>query len=457
MIDDAAWRAWLSRPGAERELIVQLHHADGVERVARRGLATLPSDPLPNTIIRGLLNSNIEISSGFDSQLSIGSLELVNTGELDGWLHKKWFGYPVDVLLGDPSWLTSDYRQVAVATNGGISTADKTTLEFTLQDGAAALDVPVLTAKTPDGVLIPRCFGEPKAITPILIDAAQLVYQVSIEAVDSVVVKDNGAVVSQTSNTAAGTFTLSQAKQGTITVDVVDSTTRTAASIISAAGAAVGLPVDIAALATLPTYTLGLFVSGDTTWRTVLDEACRSIGAFWWVTEQGVITAARFAEPAATPDHVIPLSAIVENSLQCEQVEQPVSDVQLHYGRRHTTLSTVAGVLDEAERDRLGKPWDVAAHDNALVGFKGALPLNVETAITHQADAMAEAQQRGSLKATQRYRYSLTTTVAGAQYQVGQTVQITHPRWSLEGGQRALIIGLRKQLAKSAVEMEVWF
>ena len=453
---DTEFNAWLNDPTSQKEIIVEMEHAGGVVRVCRQGIATRPTDQHPNQIIPGLLTSTIQIESGFNSRLSFGGLEIVNTGELDSWLDFKWYGYPVVILLGDKSWLTDDFRRVGVATNGGITDASASQISFSLLDGSALFDQPILSATASNGELIPRAFGKTFAVTPVLTDHQTLEYQVSGGAVDSVVVMDNGAVVNHTADYENGKFTLNSSPIGTLTADVTVNASLTAQNILTQAANAVGMPVDGSALAALPAYELGIFVNTNATWSALLDDVCTSLGAFWWVNEVGELTAAQFKEPSMVADAEIIETHIREGMITPILIEQPAFEIQLKYGRRWTQLSTLAGALDDETRDRLARQWDTQIYSNNLIGFRNAQPFELETALANSADALAEVQRLGSLKGHLRQQWRINTTIAGAELQPGQTLKITHPRFGFSSGKNALITRVSKSLVLSDIEIEVW-
>lgn len=154
-----------------------------------------------------------------------------------------------------------------------------------------------------------------------------------------------------TDDLANGTFTLANATQAQLTVDIEeqhDTPTSIAQWVASHYGITVG---DVA----LPSYTVGLYYSGETTGRQILDDLCAGLGAYWYLNALGELVVRQHVIPA-TADVTLFSDEIEYDQIGLAETQSPWASLNLRWGRNYSTLSTVAGVIednDAAEAARL--------------------------------------------------------------------------------------------------------
>lgn len=463
MITDEEYRLWLQDMDTSRVLLIEASHADGVEYFANAPYISRPTDTNPNRIYDDLLQEAIDIEIRLDGVFTLGEITITNDGSMNSWIPRKWRGHDLLMLLGDPSWSLDDYRVVVRATNGGITAVEandsESLIRFGIYDSRAVFEAPLPRTLLPDNRPVPLAFGSPFNVRPALIDDPTHEYQVHDGAITSVEVRDNGAVVTDTPNLSAGTYTLAARPQGNLGADVV-TTTNTAAEIIEWVCDEYGVDFDAVALAALPPYTLGLFYDDEVTGAQVLDEVCQSIGAYWRRDALGEVQVVVLDEPEETADLTLTEDDVVSRGLRLVGMEEPIKQSTLKYARNFAPASrdSLAGILDAspAFAEKLTEEWSQVTSDNSLTGFPLATVREYETFLTDSTDAQNESDRRASLREVQRERWQVECYLAPAQIKVGQTVEIINPRFDFASGRNAVVVAIRFSLTTYRVTLEVW-
>jgi hypothetical protein len=459
MITDEEYQLWLRDMDASRVLLVEATHSTGIEYFANAPFISRPDDTNPNRVYDDLLQEAVDIQIRLDGVFTLGEISVTNDGSLNHWVAWKWRGYDLLLLLGDPSWPLDDFRVAVRATNGGIANVEPGTIRFGIYDSRAALDAPISRTFLPDNKPVPLAFGSPFNIRPALLDDPTHEYQVHDGTVTSIVVRDNGAVVTSTPNLSAGTYTLAARPQGNLGADVV-TTTNTAAEIIEWVCDEYGIDFDSDALAALPTYTLGLFFDSEVTGAQVLDQVCKSIGGYWRRDALGEIQVVVLEEPAETADLIITPDDVIAGGLRLIAMEEPIKQATLKYARNFAPVArnSLAGILDAtpAFAELLTEEWSQVTTDNSLTGYPLAPVREYETYLTSGSDAQDECDRRAALRNTRRERWEVDCFLAPAQAKVGQTVEIINPRFGFEAGRNAVVVAVSPSLTAGRVMLEVW-
>lgn len=116
-----------------------------------------------------------------------------------------------------------------------------------------------------------------------------------------------------------------------------------------------------------------------------------------------------------------------------------------------------ANQLTPASRAMLGAKYRInAAYAGQLSsGYahaRGADPQG--TLLVREADALAEVEHVCGLY--QRQRKLLTVTVRWGDYQPGQIVRITYPRYGLDSGMQAFLVAVTKDYIDRTVKLTCW-
>jgi hypothetical protein len=463
VITDEQYTAWLQNLDASRVLLVEATHSTGVEYFANAPFISTPDDTAPNRIYDDLLQDAVDIQIRLDGLFTLGEITVTNDGSLNDWIGYKWRGYSLVLLLGDPDWPLDDFRPVVNATNGGIINVEASQsgsfIRFGIYDSRAVFDAPISRTRLPDNRPVPLAFGSPFNVRPALLDDPTHEYQVHDGAITSVTVRDNGAVVSNTPDTGDGTFVLAARPQGNIGADLV-TTTNTPAEIIEWVCDEYGVDFDSVAMAALPAYNVGLYYEGEVTGAQILDDVCKSIGAYWRRDALGEVQVVVLDGPEETADIVINEDDVVAKGLKLTGMEEPVKPVTLKYARNFAPAArdSLAGILDSspAFAERLTKEWSQVTTDNALTGYPLAPVREYDTYLTETADAQDESDRRAALRETRRERWQLECYLTPAQIKVGQTVEITNPRFAFDESRNAVVIAISFSLTTYRVTLEVW-
>lgn len=359
--------------------------------------------------LSGAFNYEISIFSGGDptqgGTSTVGILELIDPdGELDSLRTLGWDGAPVELRRGTPEAAFNSYSTVARLSTAGLrySTRKK---EVLLRDlawqltqaelhgqryggtGAADGDAALV------GIIKPIVLGEVFNITPTLINANSLIYQVSctsVLAVDSV--KDGGAALAATTDyptyaalaaaviapgyfgtcNALGLFKIGAASVYIITADVRgDNDTingiaypHTRASIARRIATGRGnirlsdpANIDSSSFEYLEQYqsaTIGYFWNSDITKADALSEVMAGCLGWWTVRLSGQLAVGQLEDPsAAAPVFSLayPSAAMAGESRVDEPAmtdyRPPRRSTLMGWSRNYTPLSTnqIAGSI----------------------------------------------------------------------------------------------------------------
>jgi hypothetical protein len=231
VITDEQFTEWLASPISVPVVLAILTHSDGVEYVGTYGYTSTPSDTPANTYFEDILLDQVKIVESIDKN-TIGDFSLINDNTHTDWLDLNWLGFPVKIYLGDQRWSFSNFRLIVDGRNGGISAPATDKYKFDVLDPNEALRLEIGAENAP------LCFGEVFNCRPPMIDAINLRYKVNDGPISSIVVRDNGVVltgggVGYTLDAANGEFDLTASPAGQITCDVTQAD-NTAAQIITA-------------------------------------------------------------------------------------------------------------------------------------------------------------------------------------------------------------------------------
>lgn len=453
-ITNAEYAAWLRDPSAIRVLLADLHHANGVEYVASLPYVSKPTDSAPNRIYNDLLISAVDVTSRIDAVLEIGDLELVDDGGISDWVGYRWRGYPVVLRMGSPDWSIDDFRVIARQISAGVSSARRGRMTLSIYDATARLDTPIVRDLLPDGSVVPLVFGSVFGAEAIRIDGATLTYRVSQLPVTSLVVRDgNGPVMSHIADYANGQFSLAAYTTRSVSCQVSEPHD-TAIEIIQWVASQYGLTVVTGA--SIPSSVLGLRYSGDVSGRQILDDVCQAISGYWYINLLGELVVNRMISPVSA-DIVITADDIEYNKIQLTEIQQPLKQLTILYGRNHNPLNEVAGSVNDADpalADRLRTESLAVSGNNPTTEYPLAPEEEIETALQVKADAEAELARRLALRSVRREIWEITVFLTAAENVIGKSVQVNHPRIS---GRIGCVISVRQSPTSERLILEILF
>lgn len=463
MITDEQYAEWLEDDSKDRTVLVEATYANGVKYFSNYAFISGPTDTPANTPYEDRLIVKPIISTGFGG-ISLGSMELVNFGDLDSWLEESFYGFQLVVYLGEIGWSRDDFRAVIIGVNDGISAPRWDRIRFQFRDKGQRFDVPVQKDRTATGDLIPLSLGTIFNATPILQDFATLLYRVHPDGAAKITaVRDNGVGVSFVDN-ADGTFSLVAASTGQITCDITGATTGTPAAMVEylalRAPNISSSDIDADNLANFPaTYGLGFYIDSLMDISAALELVMESVSGSYLFTRLGLLQMHRW-EPPGTSTLTLGRDDMRQRELSIKEIDQPRQSLELYYAKNWTVQDpgSLAGAVTPANRDLYSKEWQV---ETVIQVLPPEYPLLEQgdpgsTLIVSQADASTEAIHRMGLFSQKRQTLEWKGFSATFQVALGQTVTLTSERYGFDAGLDVLVIAIRKNLGTNQVTLEVW-
>lgn len=468
---------WIKTPGMDRCYLVefQVRH-DGQLKTLRRATHPYRSGPLDapafepyhDTILSvGSWGRELtEIFTGY-STTARTSIDLFMDEELQALLETASVGgLPVTIRCGDVSWPLAQFGVVISATADALRATSYDTVQLTLRDTAELLrrqlQTTLISVGPNAGQPVPICIGRCFNVAPVLIVEATKTYQVHDGAIHAITaVRENGVAIPYTANLTTGTFTLTNNAKGRVTADVdgakpAGTWLQSAAQMISYLCGRMGIAEPLG-LSALPAYQLGIYITGDKTLSTILDDISASIGAAWYYSRLGQLQWLFFNGPAA-PVASITSDGIEDNSLWPRRRIAPAKSVKVGYRRNWTPQADgLAGSVREttpAIATTYEKPESVVTANNAGIDDPDAVDVSVSTLIVSQADATIEANRRAAWSALPRTVFEFSAFAAPFNLDLGQTVTIEYPQYFAVPGP-AVITRLRDELLQDTCTLEV--
>lgn len=475
-------------------------------RFANTAFRTTGTDTPAHTPYAARLGSSYEADYGaFDgvaftgrASVDAGAVRIENAdGAFDAEADYDWGGRSVTVLAGGPDFALDDF--VAVFT-GIASSVDLTTegltiairdrrhllekpLQATLYAGTGALEGGTDLADQPK----PLTYGRVRGIAPVLIDAANQVYQVhdgTTSAID--VVRDQGVELTNAGDSgdvytdtvvggeyvtdlSAGVLRLGATPAGRVTCDVKGDATggyveRTADIIERLATTAGGLGADdldhtaIAEMNGRYGGVVGYHVGVEArTVAGVIDELMTAAGGWWLFARSGRLKVQVLKAPSG------PVGVIGEADLLTLERRTPVARtwrVRVGYKRVWAPLTEqelAAGVTD-ADRALLTQEFRFSEANDAGVSSASSPAREVErrTFLDAAADAAAQAALELALFSPLRHVWDVTVARDLFRYWLGDTATLEHSRHGLAAGQDLVVVGLAEDAAGAAMRLELW-
>lgn len=395
----------------------------------------------------------------------------------------------------------------------GIDSGDAfTELILRLRDPRVLLDTALLTERyagtsTSSGLgaegdtdltdkIKPVIFGAANNVPTTTVNPYDLIKQVSARPCASIIIYDGGLPLDNAGNTAdlasleasspsPGGYTtclsLGLIKLGgtpvfDVTADVVEGTTladRSAARVVQRILNHLDDPsislnaASFDALHAARPDEVGIYIDGDATALSVIGSVLQSIGAALIPEATGVLRVALVSEPQGAPVAAYSLRHIVGGSIALNKGPTdegdgvPAWSVLVKWGRIWFTQasSQLAGAVSETRKTYLAtEVRESTAQDNAvLTAHPLAAELTIETLLTTQADADAEAIRRLSLHSVRRDYPSIAVHRDDATgVSVGDEVAIDINRFGFNGGKNFIVVGRADDFNARTVELRLW-
>jgi len=480
------FNAWLLEDAVERVVLVEAM-ADkglGVDEpvyLSTSAYITLDTDVPANTAylpaITDVTPVKESLSLEANATLSMGSIEVSNhEGDLDEWLNWVFDGRPVTVSIGSAAWPREDFQVIykGVVTSLEVSGNDAFNLPITgsLQRLNGALNDQV----DADDQTLPLALGEVSNVEPVLIDPANLVYQVSTRPIGGIIeVRDRGLPVNFSQNLKNATFQLGAMPFGQVTCSVFGDAgvsgvehTDEIGPLIRRLATEFGpdplSPDEIdydsfTSFEAANTQCVGVYVDERENLLNVLSLLARSVGSAVATSADGRLRIHQLREPSAGAS-VMTVSPynMAQDSFRVRSKLDILTTFKMGYNRNYSPSAELsAGVPVEHQR-LLTEEWRyVTASDPALVEkYKHTKEPEAElTALQVLAESQAECSRWWSLFSQQRYIYTFTGFAECLQLQLGQDITVEYPRYGFESGKAGLIVELSKNWLDNTVEVGI--
>jgi hypothetical protein len=499
-----------SDPRARRIYLAKLEPYDSATGatvslyVGTVGFVTEPGDTPANTYFEPIMRDALTFERsmfrpgaiGGRSLPSHGDLVLVNLGDFDGWLDYQWDGRAVTVYAGAEGEAWSAFEVVFAGTTGELAYS-RDTITVPIVDKQGELDELLEgdhyagTGGNEGGDDLldkpkPLCFGEVYNLSPVLVDAANNVYQINdgaIEAVDAVYIAGELKTITThyTVDLATGLLTMVGTPAGQVTCDVKGDKTGavyvdTAADIIERlvvtyAGLADPGDLDTAAFTALNTATsapVGFYTAATArNLLDVLDELVATIGGYFGFTRAGLFTVGRLEAPTGSADLELDEGDLVDDGLIRDSFGPPRWKVRVNYRRSWTIQGgdTLSASVTDAQKEFVAEEWRVAMAEDADVkadgagkgGHAGAVdPEPLKTMLADQADGDAEAARLLALFKVRRDVFHATVKTQAFAVSIGDQVTLTHSRFGLSAGGDFVVVGIRESATENRVDLDLW-
>lgn len=472
----APFLAWLAKP-AHRCLLARVAvKTGGAETTRYLSSATRtpsePGDTPANQAYTARISGGLQFSrrlalDGSGGSIAFGDMELDNTdGKLDGWLTDVWAKRAVSFYLGDVSWPTDNYELVFSGTVEDIVPKDYNRLSLVLRDIFGPLDSTLSTATVGGAadnkdVLRPISLGECFNVSPVLLDAATQKYGYHLNSATEGVLetRDNGLVVDTTITATSGHFVLTSARFGLITSDVQGAKIGGAyrndagglvewvATTIGDGNFIVAGQIDSTALTAFRAacaQPVGLYIVGQSNRLVVMRALAAAVGATVTTTYDGKMILVRVGFGVSVGN--IGTKQIVKDSFKL--LSRPIikGAILLNAERNWTPQpSGLAASVTSSQWPILGDQFVTLGATDATVladYAQSVTPPADETLMVVAADVSAEATRRLALWSVPRTVFGFEGFPECFQYEIGNTVTLTYPRFGLSAGVPAQIIGM---------------
>ncbi len=352
----AAYRDWLMNPvnNDHRVLLIEADHVTGTVCLATAPYMSETGQPyddwLPEIPV---------LDESLYGHVGVGSFSAVNHCNPDEWQDYQFIGQECRWYYGDLRWNRGQFQPVATAIINDVR-RDEYTFEFDLVDRGFMLEkpVPLASANINDkSVEIPLTLGHVFNAPAKLIDYAHQIYQIHSGSLDIVIVRDNGVPISFTAMNNEGKFKLKNRPVGTVSCDVrqADNTLMAITRYLA----------ELAGMGTVQQYglsawqriaSLGIQITGSTTYAALLDELAESVGCWWRLNAPGQIELVSDQQPVQ--DIVLTEDDLID--LNPDSTERPFNKIKLHHTPNLTVLdgtviegAVEAGVISQSLRQRL--------------------------------------------------------------------------------------------------------
>lgn len=382
---------------------------------------------------------------------------------------------------------------------------NETSVKLTLRDYGYKLDVPLqphVYAGTGGingnidiaGKRIPRAFGRCRNVTPAILVPNLLIYQLndgSVEAIDAVYDRgvpltpgsdyaDYGTLADATVSAgtyatciALGLFRIGSSPAGTVTADcegdngegyvetTADIVRRIVEGVTSISGDARFYAPGFAAVNAAQPATIGFYAGTDDDFLVsdAVANLMRAVGGWAGFRRAGNFEIGIVTAPAAPPtmrfDHAQGDVIAISREPLPSSIYPPPYRFRVGYARNWTVQSDLAGSVSAEHRSFATEQLRVASASSMAIQTdhpRAPDPDVIESYFDLEADAQAEAERLLNLYRASRGFYRVKVDQRGFRLNLGETINLTHPRWDLSAGRQLLVVELSEDGESNEVE-----
>lgn len=465
---------WLESLDQRRTVLLEVDYltggSPGTLRLSNRPFRTAPSDspssfPYEDVILDGLTYT---LKMGGQESgtlgLSVGSVTLAASPEIQEASLFEFSGRPARVYLGDSRWPLARFQLVAVLTVESLEPETVSEYRLNFRTSRPALEKPlnssIITIGPNKDRNLPLLLGSCLNIRAVQIDASGLTWAISDGPVASIgAVRVDGIPATVSRNISAGTFTFASAPSGVVTCDAVGTGgTRLKDVVLAVLSRLNETNFDSGSLERLPLYSIGLYSQGAITAETALDQALRSVGGFWGFDRLGRFRVGLLDKPKGTPTASLSPDDILEDGVSFQYRVRPAQWVDLVFDANYTNQS---GDLDPgvSATDRAfwsGKGQTVKAENLGILSlYPDAEQKIAETLLRDTATGQVEANRRRDFYSRPLRVFRIDAFAVPFSFQIGQEIRVFYPFFGMEGGKDAVILSILDDPLSGKTSLEV--
>jgi len=201
----------------------------------------------------------------------------------------------------------------------------------------------------------------------------------------------------------------------------------------------------------------GIYITADTTIRSVLDTLLLSIGGYWGVNRSNQFFIGTVKEPG-TPFRSYEQGDIL--AIKRLTTDPVVWSVHAAYEKIWTVQSgnTLAGAVTDARRAYLSEEHRHAKAESSTVAASHTLAreIHLDTLLAYGSAAESLASSVFDLYSVQKNIYSVVVGELTHDLEVGQSISITYPRFGLDNGKSFALVGFTENIRLGSVSMLLW-
>ncbi len=468
---------------------------------------TEPTDTPANQYFAPVVNNplqfDLSILRGDEfgiSSPSFGSIQMQNgNADFDHLTELNWKGRRIVIKAGGRNFR---YDQFATVFDGMCNDIeyDDDTITLTIRDNGLKIDQLIVSDsyKGTGGVeggndlagkLKPLLYGKAFNIEPVLVDPANLIYQIHAGTMQAVnAVYDRGADLTFQSDVAdittatptAGNYVTSLAT-GFIKLGSTPSGRITADAQGDSSGGYVSTSADIARRIVMtklgigsfsPTDindgafnrlnaelpgAMGLYITEKSAVRNFLDMLINPCGAYWNFGRTGLLTAGYIDNPGVETS-TLEASAIDASGIQAPAPVAPSWRISVAYAPAWVVQKEdeLAGSVTEAQRSFVGQEYRTVVNEDRSVRTRNpqALDRVFYTALSDKADAEALLARLVRVYGTERKIYRVPTYGTLFRQYIGDTVRMTYPRFNIN--KNLSVVGISEDAESNQTTLELW-